>query len=167
MKNIKRAVAFASLPLVAACNHPLETNISAPTVLQSQTFQLGNTVDNRSSAYILAQKIIRDSLIKRGYRQTENGALYVTVTLSERDSASSVSIQKADGEEIISKASEDVFLKFCEDNVIKLSLKMHHINDGSLHYEGTAEQRRCDINEKNSMRYLSSVALSNLLPLTN
>lgn len=165
MKVIKRTIAFASLSLLAACNHPLETNLSAPTVLQDQTFQLANTVENRSNAYVLAQQYIRDNLIKRGYRQTDDGRLYVTITLSERDATSSVSIQKNEGEEIVSESTDDKFLKFCEDNVIKLSLKMHDIRDGSLHYEGTAAQRRCDINEKNSMRYLASVALSNLLPI--
>lgn len=165
MKVIEHAAAFASLYLLAACNHPLETNLSAPTVLQDQTFQLANTVENRSNAYVLAQQYIRDNLIKRGYRQADDGRLYVTITLSERDATSSVSIQKNDGEETISESTDDVFLKFCDDNVIKLSLKMHDIKDGSLHYKGTAAQRRCDIDEENSMRYLTSVALSNLLPI--
>lgn len=165
MKFIKRAVAFTSFAFLVSCNHPLETNISAPIVLQSQTFQFGNTVENRSSAYITAQKFMRDSLIKRGYRQTEDGQLYITIALSERDATSSVSIKKAEGEEVISGPSEDKFLKFCNDNVIKLSVKIYDIKDGSLHYEGSAAQRRCDINEENSMRYLTNVALSNLLSL--
>lgn len=164
MEIIKRASAFASLSLLVACNHPLETNISAPTVLQSQTFQFANTIENRSNAYVLAQKLVRENLTKRGYRQADDGQLYVTLTLSERDAGSSISIQKNEGKEIVSGSTDDKFLKFCEDNVIKLSIKMHDIKDGSLHYGGTAEQRRCDINEQNSMRYLTSVALSNLLP---
>ncbi len=164
MKIIKYAFAFAPLSLLPACNHPLETNLSAPTLLQNQTFQFANTVENRSHAYVLAQQYARDNLIKRGYRHADEGQLYVTITLSERDAASSVSVQKDQGEEIISESSDDVFLKFCEDNVIKLSLKIYNIRDGSLHYEGAAAQRRCDINQNNSIRYLTSVALSNLLP---
>ncbi len=165
MKNIGPIAAFASLFLLAACNHPLETNISTPTVLQSKTFQFAHTVENRSDAYILAQKLVRDKLTKRGYRQVDDGQLYVTITLSQRDAASSVSVQNEDGKAVISESTDDVFLKFCDDNVIKLSLKMYDINDGSIHYEGAAAQRRCDIDEQNSMRYLTSVALSNLLPV--
>lgn len=164
MRAIQHVIAFASLSLLMACNHPLETNLSAPTVLQNQTFQFSETLENRSNAYILATQYIADNLIKRGYRQADDADLYVTVTLSERAASSSISVRKDEGEEIISEASGEMFLKFCKDNVIKLSLKMHDVKDGSLHYQGAAAQRRCDINEDNSMRYLTSVALSNLLP---
>lgn len=156
--------AVTILFLATGCSHPLETKLSSVTPVKSNSFRIAPTIDNPSSAYIFARQNIIGRLEKKGFMPSDQGQIYLTITLSDRDANSSISI--SDGQEIetISDATDKAFFKFCRDKAVKLSIIMQDIKDGSTLYKGSATRRRCNINEEASIKYLAGAATSNLLP---
>jgi len=159
----KYNIALLSIAL-ASCNHPLETSLPGAVSLQANSYVLAKTTDNPSDAYQLAQKNVENILRKKGYKQADNGAIYISIALSERPADTSIAIKNDNGENILSPASKKAFLKRCKDQAYRLSVIFQNISDGRTLYNGSATKRRCDINEEDTMEFLAKTAISDLLP---
>lgn len=162
MKFNSIAFAISSLFLVSGCNHPIETDLPGVISVERDGFQMAQTIENRSNAYIAAQKLVREKLIKRGYRQDDNGQIYVTVTLSERDASSALSSSIEQGKKMISDATDRGFLKVCDDRAVRLALILHDKKDGNILYNGSATRRRCEFDDATMVKRLVDAAISDL-----
>lgn len=154
--------ALVSLFLVSACNHVIETDLPGAISLESNSFQFANTTENRNDAYILAQKLVRENLIEKGYVQRDDGQIYVTITLSDREASSALSSRNDLGKDMISDSTNKGFLKICEDRAVKLALVLNDIKDGKILYKGSATRRRCDFDESDMVKRLVDAAISDL-----
>lgn len=162
MKHHSIAFILSSYVFISACNHTLETDLPGAVSLQSDSFQFANTTENRSNAYILAQKLVRDKLVSRGYSHAENGQIYVTITLSDRDALSAISIKNEQGSKVISTARDKAFLKSCKDRAVRLAIVLHDIMDGKILYKGSATRYRCEFDEARMVKSLVDAAISDL-----
>lgn len=150
--------------ILTGCSHALETNLPAASRVEARSYQIAKTHDNPDDSYVNAVKYVEENLAEKGFRRSDDGAIYLTITLSHRPSDTMVLVNDNQNDEIISDAKDRAFLKFCDDNAFKLSIMMQDINNGETLYNGSATQRRCDIDEQEAVRYLASVATSSLLP---
>lgn len=164
MNMLLRKYYIVPLIFLAGCSHPIETNLPSASNVASDTYQIAKTTDNPSMAYQHAIKMVQQRLDAKGYRQSDDGPIYLTVTLSHRDSDSLISVKNNQSDSIISAAKKRRLLKFCSDRAMRLSVMMHNINDGEIVYNGSATQRRCDSDQDKSIEYLATVATSSLLP---
>lgn len=154
------------VPLIflAGCSHPIETSLPSGSRVAMSSYQIAKTTDNPSAAYELALSLVEQRLSAKGYNQADDGKLYLTVTLSNRDSDSSVTVKNDQNEATISAAKKRRLLKFCNDTAVRLSVTMQDISNGDILYNGSATQRRCDMDTEKSIEYLATVATSSLLP---
>ncbi len=162
MKSHSIAFILSSYMLISACNHTLETDLPGAVSLQPNSFQFANTTESRSNAYILAQKLVRDKLVGRGFNHTDNGQIYVTITLSDRDALSAISTKSEQGAEVISKARDKAFLKTCKDRAVRLAVVLNDIKDGKTLYKGSATRYRCEFDEARMVKALVDAAISDL-----
>ncbi len=152
---------------VVGCSHPLETQLSAPLSVQDTTYKIAQTFEKSSEIYQLTQELVQQRMGDKGYQYSENSPLYVTITLSERPSNTSLAVQSGNGKTVISEARESPLLTFCDDNALRLSIVIHDIRDGKTLYQGAATKRRCDDSQNAFINKLVKGALSNVMELPN